>query len=555
MDRRTLLAFVLIGLVLVLYPLYVDLITGGKKKALPPEKEALEQDTTYAVTDTFSQEKVTQREEILPLEQDTFLVEKKVTVETGLYKAEFTSRGANLVSFVLKDYKYAQDGNIQLVPSNRVKALNIEFPEKGIDFSNLFFQADREDVSISEENPSDSLVFTKRTEEGAVFKKSYVFYYDKYHIDLKLESSGLEMGRHYVLSWTPGLSATEKNFKEDLGHFAAYAKMGDEIAKINKFHQPKGTSVGTLDEGRSGQTFWTATRTKYFLASIIPTSRAGSGFKAKGERRKWVENEVSFESKRIGVALEMPTERSDYLKDSFRIYIGPLDYNILKGYKNGLDNIVDLGWKIIRPFSILVLWIFSNLYRIFGNYGIVIILFTLGMKVLFHPLTRKSVKATQKMQEIQPLMAQLKEKFKNDPQRLNQEMMKLYKERGVNPFGGCLPLIFQMPIFFALFTVCRSTIELRGAKFVFWLKDLSQMDPYYVLPIIMAVTMFWQQKITIKDPKQMAMVYFMPILFFFFFRTFPAGLTLYWTFFNIFSLIEQYYIKWKAAPQPVVETK
>jgi len=163
------------------------------------------------------------------------------------------------------------------------------------------------------------------------------------------------------------------------------------------------------------------------------------------------------------------------------------------------------------------------------------------------------------MQELQPKLAALKEKHKKEPARLNQETMKLYKQSGVNPLGGCLPLLFQMPVFYALFVVFRSTIELRGAKFILWLTDLSQMDPYYVLPVVMAATMFWQQKITIKDPKQAMLVYFMPVLFFFFFFKFPAGLTLYWTMFNILSLIETYYFKskglhpssLKAQPAPV----
>jgi YidC/Oxa1 family membrane protein insertase len=210
-----------------------------------------------------------------------------------------------------------------------------------------------------------------------------------------------------------------------------------------------------------------------------------------------------------------------------------------------LDRMVNLGWKIIRPFSIGILWFFVNLHKIIPNYGLVIIVFTILIKVVFHPLTHKSTKATLKMQELQPKLAQLKEKLKKDPARLNQETMKMYKQSGVNPLGGCLPLLFQMPIFYALFVVFRSTIELRGARFAFWLTDLSQKDPYYVLPIIMAGTMFWQQKITIKDPKQAMLVYLMPIMFFFFFYNFPAGLTLYWTVFNALSLIETYYFKHK----------
>jgi YidC/Oxa1 family membrane protein insertase len=134
---------------------------------------------------------------------------------------------------------------------------------------------------------------------------------------------------------------------------------------------------------------------------------------------------------------------------------------------------------------------------------------------------------------------------------MNQEMMKLYKEHGVNPLGGCLPLLLQMPLFYGLFVIFRSTIELRGAEFFWWLKDLSQKDPYYILPLIMSIAMFWQQKITLKDPKQKAMVYLMPVLFFFLFKSFPAGLTLYWTLYNILSLIEQYYLKAKHASEAV----
>jgi YidC/Oxa1 family membrane protein insertase len=237
------------------------------------------------------------------------------------------------------------------------------------------------------------------------------------------------------------------------------------------------------------------------------------------------------------------------IQDRFMVYVGPLEYHILKGYKNGLDNLVDLGWKIIKPFSLAVLWVLVNLHKVIPNYGLVIIIFTILIKILFHPLTHKSVTSATRMQDLQPKVAELKEKYKKDPQRMNQEMMKLYKERGVNPLGGCLPLLLQMPLFYGLFVVFRSTIELRGAKFIFWLSDLSQMDKYYILPVIMAATMFWQQKMTIKDPKQMAMVYMMPVLFFFLFKSFPAGLTLYWTFFNILSLIEQYYIKSKMKPK------
>jgi YidC/Oxa1 family membrane protein insertase len=572
MDRKTVIAFILIGLVIIFYPLYVELITGGRG-TLQRAPTGQHIDTLTSVkkgegaipipegveSTLVSKEKKEALAETVPLiSADTLAKEKLVEVETNLYKAFFSSKGGNLIRFVLKKFNYSRDGNIQLIPQDDVGALDLEFPQKGIDFKDYNFSFDKKNIFCNEKIKIDTLEFILKGENGLSVIKRYIFYHDKYNFDLELEINGLSnsnLGRQYQLSFNPGLSVTEKNQKEDLSFFAGYSLLGDELVKLDHFKQEKGDSVGILDEARSGKTRWVATRSKYFLASIVPLSKDGSGFLAKGTRIFSTVNNVTSENKRIGVAIEMEIDKDEILKEKFMVYLGPVDYKILKSYNLGLENTVNLGWKIIRPFSILILWIFTSLYKIVANYGLVIIIFTILMKALFHPLTHKSVMATAKMQEIQPLIEQLKEKYKKDPQRLNQEMMKIYKEHGVNPFGGCLPLLFQMPLFYALFVVCRSTIELRGAKFVFWLEDLSQMDPYYVLPIIMSIAMFWQQKITIKDPKQMALVYIMPLIFFFMFKSFPAGLTLYWTFFNILSLAEQYYIKWKTKPSPVPISK
>ncbi|MGB2698212.1 MAG: membrane protein insertase YidC, partial [Candidatus Zixiibacteriota bacterium] len=487
--------------------------------------------------------------------QDTTQIEKLVKVETDLYQATFSTRGANLKSFVLKEYEYSDGNKIEVIPQEAPYALNIDFPLSGLHLDKLNFSSDQEEIFINEIDSVEILNFTLDMGNGSIITKRYIFSHNHYNFDLHIGIQGikdLNPGRQYILGWESGVGVTETNRKEDLSYFEAYAMMGEELVKEKKFQRPKGSDTGILKEERSGNTQWAATRSKYFMATLVPLSREGSGFVAEGiQTRTQIEDEI-LEDKRIGVAIEMSIPAQDAFQDSFMVYVGPIDYRTLKSYNIGLDKIVNLGWKYIRPFSIFVLWLFVNLYKVFANYGVVIIIFTGLMKVIFHPLTHKSVKAQTKMQEVQPLINELREKYKKDPQRLNQEIMKLYKEYKVNPFGGCLPLLLQMPLFWALFTICRSTIELRQANFIFWLNDLSQMDPYRILPIIMAATMFWQQKITIKDPKQKAMVYFMPILFFFFFQSFPAGLTLYWTFFNIFSLIEQYYIKWQGRGQPLV---
>jgi len=546
LDKRTVIALLLIGLVIVLYPYYVQLITGEKR--VPPS-DKVEQ----VLPDTLSIEEEEPGVSPEPLAEitpsTTSLTEKKVFVENSLYKGVFSSKGALLTSLILKKYEYSQDGLIEIVPEDSIFPLNLYFPDINLDLSKVDFTADKEYLSLSKAYPTDTLSFTFSDEVISVVKR-FIFFEDRYDFrcQLQVSSKDMNLGRTYFLSWKSGVNPTETNLQEDLSHFGAYSMQGTEMVKINKFEEPKDSDIGVMDEHRTGNTKWAATKSKYFLASLVPLSREAVGFKAEGNRKVKYLDDKRLEEKKIGVSLEIPISGNNF-QDEFMVYVGPIDYHVLKDYKIGLENLVDLGWKIIKPFSLAVWWVLVNLHKVIPNYGLVIIVFTILLKFLFHPLTHKSVTSAAKMQDLQPKMAALKEKFKKDPQKMNQEIMKLYKEQGVNPLGGCLPLLLQMPVFYGLFVVFRSTIELRGATFIFWLNDLSQMDKYYILPIIMAVTMFWQQKMTIKDPKQMVMVYLMPVLFFFLFKSFPAGLTLYWTFFNILSLIEQYYIRSKNKPK------
>ena len=206
------------------------------------------------------------------------------------------------------------------------------------------------------------------------------------------------------------------------------------------------------------------------------------------------------------------------------------------------------------------------------NYGIVLIVFSILVKLAVYPLTKKSYVSMQKMQTLQPKMNELKEKYAKDPKRLNKETMKMYKEHGANPISGCLPTLLQMPLLFAIFIIFRNTIELRGAGFFWWINDLSAPDtifqlsfslPFYgnlvnILPVVMGATMFFQQKMTMKDPKQKAMVYFMPIFMTLLFNSFPSGLNLYYTLFNVLTILQQKLITSKAQgvePQPVVQSK
>jgi YidC/Oxa1 family membrane protein insertase len=239
---------------------------------------------------------------------------------------------------------------------------------------------------------------------------------------------------------------------------------------------------------------------------------------------------------------------------------------LLKEIKLNLTEIVDFGTFfglkfIVRPIAeYLLLPLFKFLNLFIPNYGFVIIVFSLIIKIVVYPLTRKSFQSMKKMQQLQPMISEIKEKFKDDPQRMNKETMKLYQTYEVNPAGGCLPILLQMPIFIALWGLFQAAIELRQQPFIFWINDLSVPDVIFDLgfklplfgiqeisglALLMGITTFFQQKMSIKDPKQQALIYMMPIMLTILFMTFPSGLNLYYFMFNVFSIAQQYYINHK----------
>jgi YidC/Oxa1 family membrane protein insertase len=250
------------------------------------------------------------------------------------------------------------------------------------------------------------------------------------------------------------------------------------------------------------------------------------------------------------------------------MYMGPIDFDVLKSLGRGLEKNVDLGHKYFRPVSGAVLWSLLKLHKVIPNYGLVIIVLSIFTKVLFYRLTHKSFKSMRDMQALQPRLQALKEKYKNDRQKISQETMKLYKEAGVNPLGGCLPMLLQMPVFIALFNVLRNTIELRQAPFVGWINDLSQQDVLFrlpvalpilgsavsVLPIAMGASMLLQSRIggSIAGPESSAaqskmLQYMLPIVFTVLFYSMPSGLVIYWIVNTVLSVGQQYYINKGAA--------
>ncbi|MBA1437986.1 MAG: membrane protein insertase YidC [Epsilonproteobacteria bacterium] len=227
----------------------------------------------------------------------------------------------------------------------------------------------------------------------------------------------------------------------------------------------------------------------------------------------------------------------------FHGYIGPKEHEVLKSIDPILVNAIEYGWFTFaaKPLFALLLW----LYGIFGNWGWAIIALTAIVRAVLYPLTYKGMMGMQKMKELAPRIKELREKYKSDPQRLNAATMELYKKHGANPLGGCLPMLLQIPVFFAIYRVLLNAVELQGAPWMLWINDLSRMDPYYILPILMGASMFFQQRMTpnnFTDPMQEKVFKYLPVIFTFFFVTFPSGLVLYWFVNNLFSIAQQFIV-------------
>jgi YidC/Oxa1 family membrane protein insertase len=548
-DPKVLLGFALLIALVLLLPAYWEW-TGFKKPAPSPPVIA---DTSSSVipADTARRSAEGPRTigpaaAVVPGDTaagafltDPAWVEKTIRIETDVYDALLSTRGARLVGMVLKEYRYndaaRHDQPIILADTMDDVGLRFRSVRDQFDWSSAPFAADRAEVRLAG-NDSTVIRFTARSRKGNDVAVTYTFHGKRYDfdVDVTVPSPWVDgMENEYFYGWEGGLWPTEPDPREDDSYFAANALMGKDLETVSKY------DATAPRKNLTGLTYWAAVRTKYFVCATIPRNREAQGFLAIAGQRSVPYKDESVTIKQFTAAVRMDLPPGAPLHDRFTIYIGPVEYSFLKAYGVGLEDMVDLGWRwLIRPFALMILWLFTAMHAVIPNYGVAIILFALLIKVLFHPLTKKSTLSMRQMQQLQPRMEKLRERHKGDAQRLNQEMMKLYKESGINPLSGCITLLPQMPIFFALYQVFRTTIELRGAYFVGWLTDLSQKDPYYVLPIIMTISFFLQQRLSTKDPKQKMLTYILPLVFGFFFKDVPAGLTLYWTVFNIFSVIE-----------------
>ena len=555
MDRRTLIAFVLIGVVIFLMPHYLRWLRGDEPPQYPEVTERGAEDVDRSVSGEAParardpepgvppQASSSAPEELLSSSSDTGVVARDVVVETDRYTATFSTRGARLVSFVLRDFRDTSGGFLELIPPGGY-GLGLSLGRESLD--RVVFQASRESLSLAGVEQGE-ILFTAQIGNGRVLKRMR-FQGDRYRLSLEVSGSGVGEGTKVGVNWTGGLAVTEGNVDEDAPYMKIGTRVGGEVESWDV------DDLGSDADPPAGTMSWVGVRSKYFLAAMITPEGRPFDLSLEGEQEE--SREKRFSAEVIG------EERGEPFR--LGVFVGPISYDILRdqdmdldgSYRElALDEMMDYGWAFLRPVmkpvTILILRAFLSLHQVIPNYGLVIVSFSLLVKVVLFPLTHKSLEASVKMQQIQPQMAALKEKYSDNQQKLNQEMMKLYKDQKVNPLGGCLPLVFQMPILFSLFNVFRGAIELRQAGFLLWMTDLSQPDrllvggvEVHVLPLLMAASMFLQQKMTMKDPKQAAMVYVMPVLMTFFFWSMSSGLVLYWTMFNVLTLVQQHVMEY-----------
>ncbi len=450
-----------------------------------------------------------------------------VEVETDLYRAKFTTRGASLISWELKRYQNSSDGKsaVQLVRQGGkfAEPLTITADEASHskELSEGIYRVERDFTTLDQGHPTGHLTFYySNPSTGVRLEKQLTFHANSYVVDIALKPSGLGavkvgLGTNFgVVDWGEGF----------IGSVGAVSLIDEKIE----------TDAPEAETERKGDLKWVALQDKYFIAALIPKTSASALPRKQGD--KLVSAAVSLAVDSSGAPLGL------------QLFAGPKEFDTLQSLQIRLEDTIDFGWflfgswDMVRAVAKPIFYVLRYINDFTHNYGLTIILLTVIIKLLFVPLQYKSYTSMKQMQGIQPRVAALQEKFKDDRERLNKELIKLYRDHKVNPVGGCLPMLLQMPVFVSLFNILYMTIDLRQAPLGLWISDLSVQDPYYILPIIMGISMVVMQKIqpTTMDPTQAKVMMMLPALMTFLFINFPAGLVLYWLTNNVLTIVQQF---------------
>jgi YidC/Oxa1 family membrane protein insertase len=543
MEKRTIIALVLTVLILFVFQMYF----APKPQDTGEPKQKTEQSQTKEQTQSKSQpqSKEDKKDDIVKQKKGDVIAKpditpskeaKDVVVETPLLKVTLLDFGGGIKSVKLKKYEETvkdkkdkemiEDIKPYVFIPKVYKTINNEIIDDG-----TIFKADKGRLDITDKE--GAVAFTGTLANGTKVKKTYKFYPDSYTIDMNIEVESTDKditSLDFVM--ITGKNESSYTFK---GPFVFNGKKFEQIEKIEKnIEVAKDFKYAGLDDGFFAFIYIPLENSAFPLTILKTDPKAENGLPV------------------LRLAMDKPSL-------SAKLYFGPKKSDVLASLNVKAEKIVDFGWFDIIAKPLIMGLNLSN--KVTHNYGIDIILLTILIKIIFYPLSVKSYKSMKEMQKLQPQIAKLKEKYKGDKQKVNQEMMEMYKRKGVNPMGGCLPMVIQIPVFFALYKALSGAIELRHAPFMFWINDLSAPEdlfsfavagytiPIRILPLVMGITQMIQQKMTPTsvDPMQEKMMLFMPIFFTFLFWGFPAGLVLYWLVNNVISIGQQYYINKKVS--------
>ena len=473
---------------------------------------------------------------------------RDIVVETNSYTAVISETGGGIKSFKLNHFNETAEPD-----SERKELITTEsFTELPLYFSwgvgpgraqVPTFNSDRETLKV-EKGENQSLTMTAQMTSGLQITKRLVFDPDTYLIKVSFDIYNFS---ETPLKGSPYMSLTNNPFGSNA---MRYIFSGPAALVDGKLEQVKPKDLEEKGKTLKGNIAWAAFEGTYFMTGVIPEKNDGVSLKLSAEDEK-------INTLLIGKEEVIPAK--GHLQYNYQAYFGPKKMADLKVAGHQLERVVNFGWfdVLAKP----ALYILNYFYKYIGNYGVAIILVTVLIKLLFWPIAQKGLKSMKNMQKIQPKMAKLKEKYKDDKTRLNEEMMGLYKTYKVNPLGGCLPMVLQIPVFFALYRVLLQAIELRHAPFMLWITDLSAPDRLMigidipmlggipVLTLLMGASMFLQQKMTPSspDPTQAKIMMFLPVIFTFMFLNFASGLVLYWLVNNLLSIAQQYIINRQTA--------
>ncbi len=541
MDKRTLLAVVLSLAVLMGYQYFFQKPlprtpgepvqnageTAGKTENIP--RDITGDQSTHATPVIDHRKSLAEKSEDKGTEKD-------IIVEGPMYTAIFSSRGAGLKSFKLKDYRKDMSKDSPLVELVNVGGstdypLATTFPESSIDIPvDVIYESNLDSVDFLDSVNAKDLIFSWSYPGEIRVDKIYTFYPDRYSFDLEVRLtnlSGSTIKENALIEWNRYVDPSEKTDR--------YSHEGPISYVRDKVVSEKVKKLGAR-EFSGPDVSWGGFETKYFIAAMIPEQPSLTNFIVSKDPKNMVFTALE------GPKNIIPPDQSG----SFRyvLYTGPKKYNNLHAQNVNLEDSIDFGsW--VKWLALPLLKALNWIDKYVHNYGAAIIILTILVKLIFWPLGNISYRSMKGMQKLQPQMKKLQEKYKDDKAKLQKETMALYRSNKVNPMSGCFPMLIQLPVFFGLYRALLYSIELRHAPFIFWIQDLSAKDPYYITPIVMGATMFLQQKMSPQpggNEMQAKMMMWMPVVFTFLFLNFPSGLVIYWLFNNILSIGQQYYI-------------